>query len=476
MVLSREHLPRVRKMKKIKPSGYEPGSFRDPCGFLFYKEGLIYRQINSTYKENYDHLMDSGLYKALVDSGLMIPHKEAGIDGPEPGRAYKIIKPEPITFISYPYEWCFGQLKDAALATFEVQKIAMDFGMTLKDCSAYNIQFKKGRPIFIDTLSFEKYQEGQPWIAYRQACQHFLAPLALISYTDFRLNQLFRIYMDGIPLDLASSLLPSSTNFKASLLSHIHLHAKSQKHYAGKVVKTNTRKVSRMSFMGLMDSLETSIRKMGWKAGETEWGDYYEDTNYTDDSLQHKKEIVARFFDKAGKGTVWDLGANDGLFSRIASDRGAFTASFDIDPVAVQKNYLQSKNKGEENILPLLLDLTNPSPGIGWENTERASLIKRGPAETAFALALIHHMAISNNLPFSKIANFFSLICSTLIIEFVPKDDSQVQRLLATREDIFPDYTRQSFESEFNKYFKIESIEKVKGSKRTMYLMKKKKV
>ncbi len=461
-------------MKKKKYRINEPSSFRDPSGFLFYDNGQIYRQINTKYKEDYDQLMGSGLYKALVNQNLLIAHEEVDIEEPGPGKEYKIIKPEPVPFISYPYEWCFNQLKDAALTTFKIQTISMDFGMTLKDSSVYNIQFLKGRPVFIDTLSFEKYHEGRPWTAYRQACQHFLAPLALMSYKDIRLNQLFRIYMDGIPLDLASSLLPSSTNLKVSLLSHIHLHAKSQKHYADKTVKMTSHKVSRLSFMGLIDNLESAIRKLEYKEGKTEWGDYYNDTNYIPEAIEHKKEIVAKLLDRTRSGIVWDLGANDGLFSRIASDRGLYTISFDIDPVAVQKNYFQSIKNNEANILPLLLDLTNPSPGIGWQNNERASLLERGPAETAFALALIHHLAISNNLPLIKIADFFSQICSQLIIEFVPKDDSQVQRLLSTREDIFPDYTKEAFEVQFGKYFIIENSEEVKSSKRTMYLMKKK--
>ena len=460
-------------MNKIKNSFNEPGSFRDPCGFLFYEDNRIYRQINKIYKQDYDMLMDSGLYKALTDSKLLVSHEDADINGPEPDKAYKIIRPEEIPFISYPYEWCFDQLKDAALLTFKIQKIAMEFGMTLKDSSVYNIQFLRGRPVFIDTLSFEKYHEGEPWIAYRQACQHFLAPLALMCYSDIRLNQLFRIYMDGIPLDLASTLLPASTNFKASLLSHIHLHARSQKHYADKAVDMKSRKMSRMSFMGLIDSLESTIIRLNQKIKGTEWGDYYEDTNYPPEAVDHKRDIVASFLDNIDPGIVWDLGANDGSFSRIASGRGLGTVSFDIDPIAVGKNYSRCKKNNEENILPLLLDLTNPSPGIGWANEERPSLIKRGPAKTAFALALIHHLAISNNLPLIKIADFFSQICNDLIIEFVPKDDSQVQRLLSTRKDIFPDYIKTSFERDFEKYFKIENIEKIKSSKRTMYLMKK---
>jgi len=461
-------------MKMIKNSGDVPSSFRDPSGFLFYKNNTIYRQVNIICKDNYDHLMNSGLYKNLIDNNLLIPHREVDIQSPQPKKVSKIIKPEPIPFISYPYEWCFSQLKDAALTTLKIQKKALDFGMSLKDCTAYNIQFKDGKAIFIDTLSFEKYNEGQPWAAYRQACQHFIAPLALMSYRDIRLNQLFRIYVDGIPLDLASLLLPSSTSFKASLLSHIHLHAKSQKHFADKKVNMNGHKMSRLSFLGLMDNLESTIKKMKWKASGTEWSDYYEDTNYSQEALENKKKIVSEMLDLASTKTLWDLGSNIGMFSRIASNRGIHTVSFDIDPAAVEKNYLTSVKNSETNILPLILDLTNPSPGIGWENKERISFMERGPADTALALALIHHLAISNNLPLGKIANFFNLICKSLIIEFIPKDDSQVQRLLSSRKDIFPDYTKQAFEEEFSKYFVINSIQKIKDSKRIIYLMQKK--
>ena len=192
------------------------GSFRDPSGFLFSQDGLIYRQINNCYKENYDYLINSGLYKDLLNSGLLISHKEVGSAYARSNDAYKIIRPEPLVFISYPYEWCFSQLRDAALLTLKIQKKSLQHGMSLKDCSAYNIQFKKSKPIFIDTLSFEKYEADRPWVAYKQFCQHFLVPLALMVYKDIRLSQLFRIYIDGIPLDLAIKLLPFYSYFNLS--------------------------------------------------------------------------------------------------------------------------------------------------------------------------------------------------------------------------------------------------------------------
>ena len=453
-----------------------PSSFRDPNGFIFFYNRSIHRQVNRIYKSSYDHLIDSDLYKTIVDTKLLIPHEEVVIDYEQSGNAYKIIKPEQILFISYPYEWCFSQLKDAALTTLKIQKQALDFGMSLKDCSAYNIQFRKGKPIFIDTLSFEKYRNGEPWVAYKQFCQHFLAPLALMSYRDIRLSQLLRIYIDGVPLDLASSILPLRSRFKLSMLSHIHLHAKSQNYFTNKTVNTKSRKISHQSFLGIIDSLESAIKKLNWQAKGTEWADYYEDTNYSSESHQHKKQIVSEFLDRINPESVWDLGANNGTFSRIASDRGIKTISFDLDPVAVEKNYIECVKKSETNILPLLLDLTNPNPGIGWENQERVSLLERGPTDTVFALALIHHLSISNNVPFDKISSFLRSICKSLIIEFVPKNDSKVQRLLSSREDIFPNYTKDLFESKFEKDFEIQNAIKIKDSNRTLYQMKRRSV
>jgi ribosomal protein L11 methylase PrmA len=455
-------------------SKVNPASFRDPNGFVFTSEGIVYRQVQQSYQEHYDHLIQSGLYEDLVRSKLLLPHEETNLNLAVHGPAYKILKPQFIPFLSYPYEWCFSQLKDAALTTLEIQKAALLKGMMLKDASAFNIQFLQNKPVMIDTLSFELYKEGEPWIAYRQFCQHFLAPLALMSTRDVRLNQLFRIYIDGLPLDLAAGLLPFRTRFKPSLFTHLHLHAKSQKRYASKVVKKEQYKISQFQLRALIDSLESAIRNLEWRAEGTEWGSYYESTNYAEGSFDHKKSTVQNYLKETNPKMVWDLGANTGIFSRLSSDQGIQTIAFDIDPVAVEKNYRQAKKKGESHLLPLLLDLTNPSPAIGYENKERMSLEERGPADTVLALALVHHLAISNNVPLAKVAEYFSRLCRWLIIEFVPKNDSQVQRLLATREDIFPNYTQDAFETEFSSFFAIKDSTKISNSERTMCLMHKK--
>jgi len=451
----------------------EPSSFRDPSGTVFFKEEEIFRQINLEYKENYEFLMNSGLYQELIDSELLISHKEIDTTPFDEKNVYKIIKPIKIPFISYPYEWSFSQLKQAALTTLEIQKIAIKHRMILKDCSAYNIQFFQGKAILIDSLSFEKYEEGQFWNGYKQFCEHFLAPLSLMSHKDIRLGQLLRIYLNGIPLDLTSSILPIKTKTSFLLLSHIHAHAKSQRHYEDKDVKIKERKLRKNSLIGLVESLSSGIKKMNYKFEKTEWGAYYSDTNYSEIAFSEKEKIINHILEKIQPKEVWDLGGNVGIFSRLASNKGINTICFDIDPVAIEKNYLEVKEKNEKHILPLLLDLTNPAPGIGWENKERKSLINRGPTDTVFALALIHHLAIGNNLPLEKIANFFSNICENLIIEFVPKEDSQVKRLLRTREDIFDSYNLDEFKHVFSQMFEFVESFNIQDSKRTLHFLQK---
>ena len=260
-----------------------PASFRDPSGFIFTKQGVLYRQVNQGYRQDYDLLMENGLYDRLVKNGWMVPHQEVEGVSHQPNIAYKVLKPLCLEFVSHPYEWCFSQLKDAALLTLSIQQIALEHGMSLKDASAYNIQFAEGRPVFIDTLSFERYKEGQSWVAYRQFCQHFLAPLALMAKKDVRLGRLLALYLDGIPLDLASSLLPRSTWLRLGLALHLHVHAKAQKAYSQSKQEMNSntpkpRSVSQSGLQGMLNGLAKTVGKLNWKAGGTEWGSYYSDT------------------------------------------------------------------------------------------------------------------------------------------------------------------------------------------------------
>jgi len=453
-----------------------PGSFRDPRGVVFESDGVIYREVRQDYRGDYDRLMQSGLYGVLVEEGLLIPHEEISLDSEAGPDTYRILRPERIPFISYPYEWSFSQLRVAALATLRIQQIALRHGMSLRDASAYNIQFYAGRPLLIDTLSFETYSEGAPWVAYRQFCQHFLAPLALMAYCDVRLGQLLRIHLDGVPLDLATSLLPWRSRLRPGLLIHLRLHARSQRRHASDNGSSNTReaRLSRNGMLGLLDSLQSVVNGLHWRPEGTEWADYEQGDSYVPEALSHKEAVVRRFIEEVRPESLWDLGANTGRFSRIAAELGVPTVSLDLDPGAVERHWLSCVERGEQRVLPLVVDFSNPSPAMGWAHQERMSLAERGPAGMALALALIHHMVIGNNVPLPRVASFMASLAPWLAIEFVPREDPKVQQLLAHREDIFTGYTQANFESAFKTQYEIEGVEAIRESRRVLYLLRRK--
>ena len=463
-----------------EPLVRHPGSFRDPNGSVLLRDGELLRRVNQPGREPYDQLMRSGLYERLASAGRLIPHEEVEavqLDDALPAEdaPYRLLRPRRVRFISYPYEWCFSQLKDAALLTLAIQREALGHGMSLKDASAFNIAFEGARPVFIDTLSFEAYVEGQPWVAYGQFCRHFLAPLALMAHRDVRLSQLLRSHLDGIPLDLAASLLPRRTRLRFGLGVHLHLHARmgrksgaaSNPQPAGK----GTGRVGKRAMLGLIDSLESAVKRLEWSHGATEWGDYYDDTNYTAPAMQAKLEAVSRFIQEANPSSVWDLGANTGRFSRLASDRGIPTLALDIDPLAVERNYLDARRRDDAHLLPLWMDLADPSPSRGWGESERQSLSQRGPANLALALALVHHLAIGGNVPLPMIAEYLARIARRLVIEWVPKHDSQVARLFVVRKDVFDDYHEQAFQAAFQRHFTLEHRQPIPGSERALYLL-----
>jgi hypothetical protein len=449
------------------------GSFRDPSGFVFTRGGTLYRQVNSGFRPTFEAFLSSGLYQELARDGLLVPHTDVGLEYAATADAFAVLRPERIPFVSYPYEWSFGELRDAALLTLELQQRALAHDFVLRDASAYNVQFRDGRPIFIDTLSFEPRVEGTPWIAYGQFCEHFLVPLALMGLTDVRCSTLLRSHLDGVPLDLGSRLLPRASYARLGMLLHVHLHAKAQSRYAGASVsaKGRGRTMSRNAVSGLLASLRSAVESLSWTPAGTVWAEYATDNSYTSAAARSKRDIVIEFLRPLGASTAWDLGANTGDYSRAAREVVPQVVSFDLDPAAVERNYRRVRDQSETGILPLVLDLANPSPAQGWAHRERLSLEQRGPADAVLALALIHHLAIGRNLPLPRIADFLARLCRSLVVEFVPKEDSQVQRLLQNRPDIFPDYTREGFEHAFGARFRIDSVRSVEDSGRQLYLM-----
>lgn len=450
-----------------------PGSFRDPSGFVYERDGRLLRQVNRSFAEDYDSLLSSGCYDALVGEGLLVPHEEVDLDLAATSDAYRVLAPRRVPFVSFPYEWCPAQRRDAALLTLRAQDVALDHGMTLRDASAFNVQLERGRPILIDTLSTGRYVEGEPWVAYRQFCQHFLAPLALEALVDVRLAGLLQVHLDGIPLDLASRLLPGRTSLRPGLALHVHAQARASRARAA-APAAERRAVPRLSeraMRGLVDGLRGAIGHLHWEPGRTTWSDYYEEADhYGAEAMAAKEEAVGRFLRRVAPARVWDLGANTGRFSALAAEGGASVVAFDVDPGAVQRAWHEVVERPVD-VLPLVLDLTAPSPGVGWAHAERPALAERGPCDLVLALALVHHLAIAGNVPLDRIAAYASTLGEHLIVEWVPKSDTKVQVLLATREDVFADYTEDGFAAAFAERFTTVERQPVAGTERVLHLL-----
>ena len=450
-----------------------PSSYRDPSGFMFRKNDRLYRQVNQVFKNDFDIFIQSGCYDKLVKNEWLISHTEINENLTGSIEWYKTLEPDRIPFISYPYEWCFDQLKDAALLTLTVLKQSLPFGLILKDATPYNVQWKNGKPVFIDTLSFEKYDASKPWIAYRQFCECFLSPLLLMHYKGVPLHMLQLAYPEGIPLQITSALLPWRSRFSVHAYLHIHLHAKMKgKQSAGssnKVAAFDETKLRR-----LIDSLEMLITSLQWKSESSTWEHYYEEAATRDQYLEEKKKIITEWTkEMQGLKLVADIGGNDGEFSRIIAYRQILTITADADHNAINNLYRATKELKLNALLPLVLDFGHPGPAIGVNNRERDSFIDRLDADLVMALALVHHLAIGRNIPFDKIADFFAATGKKLLIEFVPKDDPKSQVLLSQKKDIYAHYSEEEFVKAFESRFSLIKRQAIGNTGRVLYLFTK---
>lgn len=448
-------------------------SYRDPSGFIFMKEGELYRQVNKSFAGDFDLFISSGCYKKMVDKKLLIAHENVQENLTGDADRHATIKPERVGFISYPYEWSFDMLKDAALLTLQLVKESIASGLILKDATPYNIQWHKGRLIFIDSLSFEKYKEEEPWIAYRQFCEQFLGPLLLMHYRKMPLQNLQLAWPDGIPLQVIQTLLPGRSKFSLHTYLHIHLNARISS--KSKAVEKAGSGFSKEKMLNLVGSLGSLINKLKLPLQNSTWSGYYEEAGGREDYLEIKKRIIGNWLDDLDNiGTAADLGANDGVFSRIVAQKDIPVIAADLDPFCINDLYNSINKTGEANIQPLIVDLANPSPAIGVNNKERQSFLDRCNTDLVLALALIHHLAIGKNIPFEMIAGLFQRTCRKyLIIEFVPKTDEKIRLMLSAKKDIYSSYTEENFRRAFEKYFQLTKQEIIGHSGRVLYLMTK---
>jgi hypothetical protein len=440
---------------------------------MFYDGEVLRRAVNPIYFPQYKKLKESGFFATLIKQGLLIPHTETSVTEEK-----IVLTPEPIPFITNPFEWSFEQYKHAALHTLKLHKYALSKGFILKDASAYNVTFHKGKPIFIDTLSFDFYEEGTPWRAYKQFIMQFFGPLVLAKFHGTEIFKMMQTHIDGIPMKLISSLLPGKTKLSATLHTNLHLLAKMESKYSEDYkAESKVAKLSRKSQEHIIENLFGYIKKLEGKE-TTEWGNYYEKTNYEKSAFEAKKKLIREWVTPLQPQRLIDVGGNDGTFARTVLDQVPHVIVTDIDSNAVDHNYAQVQRNKETNMLPFVCDVLQPAPGIGFNNTERDSLIERLVAyapDVTMALALIHHITLSGNVPFGKSAEFFAKFSKTLIIEFPKRDDSWVESLLVRKREFishFDFYNVENFEKEFLGFFNLVEKMPVAGTERLLYHFK----
>jgi hypothetical protein len=446
-------------------------SFRDPSGYVFAEDDTVKRVINPIYFEQFKSLTNSGFYNTLFEKKYLIPHKTFSEN-----QAQIIIVAQKIPFISYPYEWSFLQYKHAALLTLKIQKLCLEHNFTLKDASAFNITFHEGKPIFIDTLSFDFYRENNPWLAYKQFIMHFLGPLVLSKYFGQEYLKTLSYDLEGISLSKLSKMLPFKSYFSPTLLTNIHLLAKFDKKYESDK-KTTSNNLSKASQIKLIDGLYDYILNLS-VSEKTEWDHYYDQINYNDVAYQFKKKFVKDWFSSIKGKSLIDIGGNDGTFSRELKEQAMLLIVADVDPNAVEQNYRQVLKNKEKTIVPLVVDVLNPGANYGFSNKERFSFIDRvkdSNLDGCLALAVIHHITLSGNIPFSLSAQFFSEMASNVLIEFPTRADSWVQFLLDSKREFknhFDFYSEEDFEREYSVYFEIVKKENIVSSERVLYSLK----
>lgn len=450
-----------------------PASFRDPSGHVFIENDIVKRRILPVYFNQYSSLKEKGVFKALISAGLLIEHEELASNESE-----IILQPEQIPFITYPYEWSFSQYKEAALLTLKIQKFCLDNGFSLKDASAFNVTFHKGKAVFMDTLSFDFYRENEPWRAFKQFVSHFLGPLLLAKYHGAPVLKLMATFIDGVPVRTLSSMLPFKTKFNPFVYSNVHLLAKYEEEYKtdylGKVKRSS---LSKKAQLNIIKSLFDFIKKIEMKE-PSEWGDYYGKTNYTESAFIQKSKIINKWIDQLNVKTLIDVGGNDGTFVRQLTRPLQHALVCDIDNNAVDYNFEVLRSKNETHITPFVLDVLSPSASVGFNNAERESFLRRIKAfkpEMTMALAVIHHMTLSGNIPFEMSANFFASFSKYLIIEFPKREDSWVERLLSSKREFreyFNFYNINAFEKAYRNYFEVVEKQEIENSQRVMYLLK----
>jgi ribosomal protein L11 methylase PrmA len=451
-----------------------PASYRDPDSTVFEASGRILRGFTSQGHERLRRVRASGLLDRLVAEGRLVESRDVASPDGDDVRFVQFVEHERLPFISHPYEWPFALLQRAALLHLDIHLTALESGVTLADASAYNVQFRGVKPVFIDLGSFRPYVDGELWSAHRQFCEQFLNPLLLAAEFGIPSNAWLRGSPEGIPTGSIAALLPLRRWLSARHLFHVLLPARAERrareHEAASVERIRKARLPKEAYAMMLRQLRNWIARLEpSNASRSTWADYGTTRTYESDEIAQKRRHVAEFAGAYRPATLWDLGCNDGEFGELALGAGAARViGFDADTGALQLACARAERAGLD-FLPLYQDAADPSPGSGWLSRERAALLARPRPDAVMALAFVHHLALGRNIPLDEVVSFITSVAPRGLIEFVPKADSTVERMLALKGDLFPGYSLQAFEQAMAAHARIVRRDRVSQSGRELF-------
>jgi len=462
------------------PTEFDPGSFRDRDGRVFLRGGKVYRALSAAATADWNALSATRFFPTAVDSRRVIATRDSAVEASEfdrlDGRWASVLEHERIPFVSYPYEWSFGMLRDAALLQLDLLVEALEEDLILKDASAYNVQWFGSQPTLIDIPSFQRWKVGDPWVGYQQFCQLFLYPLMLTSYLGVPFQPWLRGAIDGITPESCNRLLSGRDRLRRGVLTHVYLQHKllAATGSSDKPLRQElkTTKLGKSIITRNANGLKKLVAGLPWATKSSEWSGYADANSYSDEEVAAKRKFVSDAASSRHWPLVWDLGCNTGDYSRLAAEHSDYVIAMDADLLAVEKLYRTLSREGNTTILPLSVNLADPSPNLGWRGRERRSLPERGTPDLTLCLALIHHMVITANVPIDDFVSWFADLDSHVIIEFPTREDVMVKRLLRTKEDIFDDYNLESFEASINRRFQIIDRLRLPGNTRVLYFLR----
>jgi SAM-dependent methyltransferase len=454
----------------------DPGSFRDREGQVFYSSDRVCRALSALALEEWEALAGADFFIRAMQERRVVNTRRVPLPPdapPAPAQAWAgALEHDRIPFISYPYEWSFGMLQDAALLQLDLLAEALQAGFILKDSSSYNVQWCGTRPVFIDVPSFQRHAPNEPWTGYLQFCQLFLFPLMLTAYQDLPFHPWLRGAIDGITPEAANRLLSGRARWRRGVFTHAYLQSRLQaatadaRHSMRRTLSDSG--FSRELIFTNVRGLRRLVSSFRWRQKSSAWVAYRETHSYTDEDYEAKRRFVATAAAAAPRALVWDLGCNTGDFARVCLDHADYVVALDADPLAIERLYRELRNTGEQRILPLVGNLTDPSPGLGWQGAERRPLPTRGRPDLVLALALLHHLVIAANVPLDAVVDWLASLGGDLVIEFVAREDPMVQRLLLNKDDRYADYALERLEQALSRNFQIESRLELKSGTRTL--------